>query len=198
MRRFFDKQHVKPAQTLLKSASQHLYHIHWSLRSQLSWEKSLLLTRKALWRLVNTLSPDDNYPVLNTDNWTIPVQMQLSKKRESFSEFFSAFLKSKLDFEYFEKKMTLRAFVFPKLWGPKTWLVKCLESPVWEDSSTRNMVNIPKYYGNLHQSTFIIFTDRCQVSCAGKSLSYWHAEPWDCLLTHSLSMRSILFLIETI
>ena len=41
--------------------------------------------------------------------------MQLSGKQETFSEFFPAFLKSSLNFEHFQKKMTLIAEVFPKL-----------------------------------------------------------------------------------
>ena len=47
---------------------------------------------------------DEKYPVLNRDNSTIPIQMQLSQKQESFPQLFSAFLKSTLNFEYFEKK----------------------------------------------------------------------------------------------
>ena len=38
----FDKQHGKRTQALSKSGLHHLYHIHWSLRSKLSWKKSLL------------------------------------------------------------------------------------------------------------------------------------------------------------
>ena len=34
----FDNQHGKRAQALLKSASQHLYHIHWSLTRKLFWK----------------------------------------------------------------------------------------------------------------------------------------------------------------
>ena len=75
----FDKQHGTCARALLKFASQHFYHIHWSLPSQLSWEKSLLLTCKILLLFANTLSADEKYPVLNRDNLTIPIQMQLSK-----------------------------------------------------------------------------------------------------------------------
>ena len=41
--------------------------------------------------------------------------------------------------------MTLTAFVFPKLRTLKTWLDKCLKSPVLEDPSRRNMVNVPKH-----------------------------------------------------
>ena len=49
-----------------------------------------------------------------------------------------------------------------------------------------------------HYSAFIIFIDHCQVNWVGKGLSYWHAKSWDCLLTHCLPMKNILFLIETI
>ena len=43
-------------------------------------------------------------PVLNRDNLTIPIQMKLSQKQKSFSEFFAEFLKSILNFIDFEKK----------------------------------------------------------------------------------------------
>ena len=100
----FDKQHGKRAQALLKSASQHLYHIHRSLPRKLSWKKSLLLTCQILGLLVNTLAADEKYPVLNRDNLTIPIQMQLSEKQKTFSQFFAAFLKCISNFERFEKK----------------------------------------------------------------------------------------------
>ena len=148
--------------------------------------------------LVNTLAADEKYPVLNRDNLTIPIQMQLSQKQKTFSQFFAAFLKSSLNFKHFEKKMTLIAFVFWKLSTPETWLDKCLKSPISEDPSTSNMADVPKHCWNLHHTIFIIFIDHCQVNWVGKNLSDWHAYSWDCLLTHWLPMKSILFLIETI
>ena len=42
------------------------------------------------------------------------IQMHLSPKQKSFSEFFCAFFESALSLEQFQKKMTLRAYVFPK------------------------------------------------------------------------------------
>ena len=51
---------------------------------------------------------------------------------------------------------------------------------------------------NLHHSTFIILIDHCQVNWVGKNLPYWRAKSWDCLLTHWLPMKRILFLLETI
>ena len=99
----FDKQHGKRGQALLKSTLQHLDDIHRSLPRKLSWKKSLLLTCQILGLVVNTLAADEKYPVLNRDNLTIPIQMQLSQKQKTFSEFFAAFLKFRLNFEYFEK-----------------------------------------------------------------------------------------------
>ena len=194
----FGKQHGKRAKAQLKSASQHLYHIRWSLPRQLKWQKSLLLICKILVLLVNTLAANEMYPLPITDNLTIPIQMILSRKQKLFSQFFTAFLKWSLNFTHFEKKMTLIAFVFPRLRTPKTWLGKYLTSLISEDPSTSNIVNVPKHCWNVHQCTFIIFIDHCQVNWVGKSLSYWHSKSWDCFLIHWLPLKSILFLIETI
>ena len=98
---YFDKEYGKRAQELLKSASKHLYHIHWSVSSQLSWKKSPLLTCQILGLLVKTLAGDDNYGVLNRHKLTIPIQMQLSTwKKFFFCQFSAAFTKSRLNFEY--------------------------------------------------------------------------------------------------
>ena len=106
----FDKQHVKRGQTLLKYASQHLYHINRSRRRKLSWKKSPLLKCKIFGLLVNTLTANEKYPVLNRDNLTRPIQMQLSHKQKTLSQFFAPFLKSSLNFKYFLKKDDLQRF----------------------------------------------------------------------------------------
>ena len=43
------------------------------------------------------------------------IQMHLFQKEKIFSQFFSAFFESVLNFEHFQKKMTVIAYVFPKL-----------------------------------------------------------------------------------
>ena len=193
----FNKQYGKRSKALLKSASQHLYHILWSLRRKFWSKKFLLLTCQTLEVRVSTLATDENDPVLNRDNLRIPIQMQLFRKQKTFSEFFASFLKFRLNLEYFEKKMTFTASVFRKLKTPNTWWDKCLKSPVSEDPLTSNMVNVPQQCWNLHHSASIKFIDHCQVNWIGKRLSCLHAKSWDCLLTHSLPMKSILSLIET-
>ena len=100
----FGKQHGKRAQTLLKFAWQHLYHIYWSLWRQLTFKKFLLVICKISRLFPNTLSADGKYSLFNRDNLTEPIQMQLSRKQKTFSEFFSSFLKSSLNYERFRKK----------------------------------------------------------------------------------------------
>ena len=103
----FDKQYGKRAQTLLKSASQHLYQIHWSLAGKLCSKKSLLLTCEILGLLVNTLATNEKYLVLHRETLTISFLMQLPQKQNTFSQFWAAFLKSRLNFG---KKVNPRRF----------------------------------------------------------------------------------------
>ena len=79
----------------------------------------MLVLCKILGLFVNTLSEDERYCLLYNDNLLQPIQILLSQKQKTFSEFFSPFLKSTLNFERFQKKMTLIADVFPKLPSPK-------------------------------------------------------------------------------
>ena len=43
------------------------------------------------------------------------IQMHLCKKQKIFSQFFSAFSESALNFEHFQKKRIFIAYVFPKV-----------------------------------------------------------------------------------
>ena len=128
----FDKQCSKPAKALLKCTSQHLSHIHWSLPSQFRWQKSLLLTCKILVLLVNPLAANEKYPVLNRDNLTIPIQMQLSQKKKTFSKFFAAFLKSRLNIKDFEICIT----------APLSYLLVTGKEIVFEKVSLIDMPNL--------------------------------------------------------
>ena len=78
-------------------------------------QKSLLETWKLFSRFVNTLTADDKYSLISRDNWMQTIQNHLSQKQNIFPPFFSAFLESALNFEHSQKKMTLIAYVFPKL-----------------------------------------------------------------------------------
>ena len=54
---------------------------------------------KILWLFVNTLTVDEKHYLLTRDNLTQTIQIQLSPKQKTFSEFFFAFLKSLLNFK---------------------------------------------------------------------------------------------------
>ena len=87
---------------------------------QLSYKKCLLVICKISRLFPNRLSADGKYSLLNRDNLTHPIQIQVYRKQKTFSEFFSALLKSNLKFEHFQKKkMSLIADLFPKVRSPK-------------------------------------------------------------------------------
>ena len=58
---------------------------------------------------VNTLTSDGKYPVQGCENLQLPIQMQLSEKRKTFSQFFVTFLESTSNFKHFEKKDDLHS-----------------------------------------------------------------------------------------
>ena len=68
------------------------------------WKKSLLVIHKILRLFVNTLTVDDMHHLLNRDNLTEPIQMQLSEKQKTFSGISFAFLNSLLNFKHLPKK----------------------------------------------------------------------------------------------
>ena len=78
-------------------------------------QKSLLDTWKLFSQFLNTLTTGDNYSLVSRDNSMQTIQVHLSQKQKVFSEFFTAFFEFALNFEHFQKKMTLIASVFPKL-----------------------------------------------------------------------------------
>ena len=52
----------------------------------------------------NPLTTDDKYSLLNRGNLLQHFQMQVSQKRKTFSEYFFAFSKFRVNFEHFPKK----------------------------------------------------------------------------------------------
>ena len=50
------------------------------------------------------MSAVDKCSLPNRENLMVPIHMVLSQKLKTFSQFWAAFPKSKLNFEYFQKK----------------------------------------------------------------------------------------------
>ena len=68
------------------------------------WKKSVLVIHEILSLFVKTLAVSDKQYLLNRDNLSQPIQMQLTEKQKTFSEFSFPFLKSLLSFKYLPKK----------------------------------------------------------------------------------------------
>ena len=67
-------------------------------------KKSMLVLCKILRLLVKTLTDNEKYSLLYRENLTQPIQIILSQKQKTFSQFFSTFLESTLNFPHFPKK----------------------------------------------------------------------------------------------
>ena len=65
---------------------------------------SLLVIHKIIRLFVNTLTVNDKHYLLNRDNLTQPIQMQLFQNQKTFFEFFFTFPKSILNFNHLHKK----------------------------------------------------------------------------------------------
>ena len=87
------------------------------------WKKSLLVIHKVLRLFANTLIVDHKDYLLNRDNLTQPIQMQLYQEQKIFSEFFLAFLKSILNFTHLPKNDALIADVFGQIWVPENIVI---------------------------------------------------------------------------
>ena len=162
----FEKWHGKQTDKLLKSEPEHLYHIYRSLWKQFSWKNSVLVICKILGLFVNPLTADDKDSLLNRSNLLQHVQVQLSQKRNIFLTFFFHFPNLYLILNIFKNRWRSYLMYFWTYSLRKTWLDKCLKSPVSEDPLTSNMVNGQKHCWNVEDSTFAIFID----PCAGKNL----------------------------
>ena len=87
------------------------------------WKKSLLVIHKILRLFANTLIVDDKHYLLNRDNLTQPIQMQLYQEQKIFSVLFLAFLKSILNFKHLLKNDALIADVFGQIRVPKNMVI---------------------------------------------------------------------------
>ena len=67
-------------------------------------QKSLLDTWKFFRPFLNTLTANDKYSLNSKDKWMEKLQMHLSQKENIFSQFFSPFFESALNFEHSQKK----------------------------------------------------------------------------------------------
>ena len=68
------------------------------------WKKSLLVIHNIVRLFLKKLTANDKNYLLNSDNLTQSIQIQLSQKQKIFSAFFFAFLKSTVNFKHLPNK----------------------------------------------------------------------------------------------
>ena len=106
---------------------------------------------------IYTLSSYFKYPVQGCENLQLPIQMQLSKKPKSFSEFFIPFLESTSNLNYSEKTVIVIANVLPKLQTMNILVRPLPKKRCFRTGFESQHVKRPKRLQNLHESTFIMF-----------------------------------------
>ena len=119
----------------------------------------------------NILCANGKYSLLARDNLMQRIHILLSRKQKAFSEFFSSFLKSALNFQHFQKKkMTLIADVFLKLRTPKNMVRSMPKKSRFRGSYKKQhgkrAQTLFKFEGHL----FTIFINHWEVNCVTKSL----------------------------
>ena len=95
---------LKSLKNCLNLHDSFIYYIFSSFSGKLSWKMSPLVIYEIFVLFVNTLTAKNKYFLCNSGNLQELVQMQLSKKQYTFSEFFAPILKSMSNFKHFEEK----------------------------------------------------------------------------------------------
>ena len=111
----FYGQHVKRSKTLVKCPWKYFYKTCLLLWSKLTWETSLLLIFELLRVFIETLTADHRYSLCYIWNLQVLHQIQWSKKRTTFPQFFFPFLKSSSHSKHFEKKDDIHSQCFSEI-----------------------------------------------------------------------------------
>ena len=83
-------------------------------------QKSLLETWKFFSCFFKSFTADEKYSLISRDNWMQTIQRHLSQKQKIFSEFFSAFFESALNFKHFQKKDDPHSFCISEITDHET------------------------------------------------------------------------------
>ena len=63
----------------------------------------------------NTLTPNDKYPARDCENFSSPIEMQLSLKPKTFSHSFVSFLESTSNFKNFQRKDDCQSYFISEI-----------------------------------------------------------------------------------
>ena len=120
---------------------------------------------------VNTLNVNDKYSRHYGENFAQPIQKQLSKKQNAFTEFFSKFI------TFWQKGWASLLKCFRYSWLQKMRWLECLKGPFWEQLSGVNVLTSTKHSWNVRESYFILLSHHSQMSWVGKGLSSSDLKP---------------------
>ena len=122
--------------------------------------------------LVNTLTADNKYSLRNMEDLPEPIQLQLFNKQNNFSQFFAAYLKSKSNFEHFEKQEFAQILcIFEMRYCERLWLVKCLKSLVSKHLAKVNRLNSLKTCTTAVRSYYLIILAKIELENVCLSIS---------------------------
>ena len=81
---------------------------------------------------VNKLTTNDKYSLVNRDNLTQSIHMQLSKKQKAFSKFVVAFTKCRSNSEHFDQKHDAHTLCISDVTECERRGQRSVKSPVYE------------------------------------------------------------------
>ena len=155
----FDSEPVKGTQTLVKFGREYFHLVFSSLWEDQVCDIRPLVTCWIFVLLGNILTAKGKYPLRYCQDLMIPVQMQLSWKVKTFSDFFVRFLETTLNFEHFEKKWWSSYLLYFRNYRlEKTWLDHSLKNTVSEDPLIVNIWKGPKLFKILIRALSLYFS----------------------------------------
>ena len=105
----------------------------------------MLVLCKFLRLLVKTLTDDEKYCLLYRDNLTQPIQILLSHKQKTFSEFLCAFFKSTLNFKHFQKRDDFYSRCISQItFSEKGDQINVCKIPFWRTLQQKTWQKFPK------------------------------------------------------
>ena len=120
---------------------------------------------------VNKLTADDKYCLCNRENLPQPIEMQISKKTKTLSEWFYCISQIYITFWIFLKKVTHIAYVFPKLQPAKEVVKQMSRKPRFRTPFNSQHVKGSRRIVKFAWQHFFIFYHHSRGFWVGKWLS---------------------------
>ena len=123
---------------------------------------SPLVLGEILGMFLKTLIANAKYPVQGCENLQLPIQTQLSEKRESFAEVFVRFLDSTSNFKHFAKKDDVTGNVFPKIQTVKIFVRKLSQEHRFKKGFGSQHVKASQIFAKFPSEHFYHILQHCQ------------------------------------